>query len=329
MRWAWIAAVLFVAGTAHGRPGAPGDPNASEFWREVIEPHGAEVASIVAKAKTAIARAGEAEDDEDDAIARRTHHLGDAYGMLRYARKLSPDNPEVLRLLGITADELGKTHQALDALETCVRIQGPERAGVEVTGRLGMIDLRLGKLDDAIRWLGYVQSPLSDTDNAVALVDLATALAARGDMARAIDTLANTVPPQMSYLSDPLTLVSFALAVHYDRDEQRAAAVEVLDHMQGALQLELGPRTQHVLAAMRFAPAEDAYYYHALLYEALGDFTEARAEWALYAQVPGAPWRRRALDHVAAIDAARAAPAPRARRTVPSGPSRPSPPVPR
>jgi tetratricopeptide (TPR) repeat protein len=335
VRWAWIVALPLAASPAQARPAAPADPSASEFWREVIEPHGAQVAAIVAKARVAIAKAGESsDDDEDDAIARRAHYLDEAYGMLRYARRLSPDNPDVLSLLGITADELGKTRQAIDALETCVRAVGPERAGTEVTGRLGMIDLRLGKLDDAVHWLGYVQNPLGDTDSAVALVDLATALAARGDMARAIDTLANAVKPSPSYLPDPATLVSFALAVHYDRDEQRAAAFEVIDHMQAVLQLEFGPNTQRALDAMRFAPAEDQLYYEALLYEAQGDLTEARAEWALYAAIPDAPWRRRALDHVAAIDAQRAQPRVHAPRdgagsaAAPGRPTRHLPPVP-
>ena len=308
MRWAPIVALSLATGSAEAGPPDPaGDPNASELWREVIEPHSATVATILVKARTAIVKAGEPADDGEDAIDRRARYLDRAYGMLRYARKLSPENTDVLSLLGTTADELGKTRQAIDALEACVRIQGPERAGSEVIGRLGMIDLRLGKLDDAIHWLRYVQNPLADVDSAVALVQLATALAARGHMAQAIDALTNALPAQANYFPDPLTLVSFALAVHYDRDEQRAAAFEVLDRMQGALQLELGPFTQRALATMRFAPAEDEYYYQALLYEALGDYTEARAEWLLYAAVTDATWRRRALDHVAAIDAQRRA----------------------
>jgi len=312
VRCAPIVALLLAAGSAHAGPPDPaGDPSASELWREVLEPNSATIASIVGKARVVIAKAGEPSDDEDDTIDRRVRYLDQAYGMLRYARKLSPENPDVLSLLGTTADELGKTRQAIDALEACVRIQGPDRAGSEVTGRLGMIDLRLGKLDEAIHWLRYVQNPLADVDSAVAIVQLATALAARGNMAQAIDVLTTTLPAQASYFPDPLTLVSFALAVHYDRDEQRAAAFDVLDRMQGALQLELGPFTQRALATMRFAPAEDEYYYQALLYETLGDYTEARAEWLLYAAVPDATWRRRALDHVAAIDAQRRASASR------------------
>jgi tetratricopeptide (TPR) repeat protein len=269
----------------------------------------------VAKVRSSIDKLG---DGPDASVDRRLRTLGDAYGMLRYARKLAPENTDVLALLGSTADELGKTRQALDALDACIRIQGPERAGGGVTGRLGMIYLRMGRLDDAIRWLRYAQGPIAGADNAVAVVHLATALAARGQMPDALDALSNALPAQTNYFTDPVTLVSFALAVHYDRDEQRSAAFEVLDRMQATLQQELGPFTQRALSAMRFAPPEDHYYYQALLYETLGDYTEARAEWALYAAIEDAPWRRRALEHVRAIDAQRSA-RPGAASTPPTG----------
>ena len=300
------------------RPLPRDDAGASTLWREVIEPHGVEVASLVTRARGAMTRLAES---GDAATERRTRYASDAYGMLRYAHRLSPDNTEVLGLLGYAADELGKTRQAIEALESCVRLQGPDRAGPEVTGRLGTIYLRLGKLDDAVRWLRYAQGPIGVSNNASVAVHLATALAARGQMSDAIDVLANALPSQTtSYFTDAVTLVSFALAVHYDRDEQRGAAFEVLDRMQAALQQELGPFVQRSFADLRFAPAEDEYYYQALLYEALGAYTEARAEWALYAAVPGAAWRRRALDHLHALDALRAAPAeanPHARPPVP------------
>jgi tetratricopeptide (TPR) repeat protein len=319
VRWPILVALSLAAGPVQAKPAVPAAPRedaaASDFWREIIEPHGATVSAVVAKARSAIEKLPELSDG-DRAVERRMRALGDAYGMLRYARKLAPENPEVLGLLGDAADELGKTRQALEALQACVQIQGPERAGASVTGRLGMIYLRMGRFDDAVRWLRHAQGPIAVADNAVAVVHLATALAARGQMSEALDVLGNALPAQTNYFTDPVTLVSFALAVHYDRDEQRGAAFEVLDRMQATLQLELGPFTQRALAAMRFAPPEDVYYYEALLYEALGNDIEARAEWALYAAIPDAPWRRRALDHIQAIDAMRsarpgAAPAPR------------------
>jgi tetratricopeptide (TPR) repeat protein len=310
VRWVGILGLSLMAGRAEAKP-APRvpaeDPSLGDFWRDVIEPHGEVVTRLVARARNALGKLGETAADGDGAVDQRLRYVSDAYGMLRYARKLSPENPDVLSLFGAAADELGKTPQALEALEACVRILGPGRTGSEVTGRLGMIYLRMGKLDDAIRWLRYAQGPISMADNAAAAVNLATALAARGEMANAIDVLANALPAQTNYFTDPVTLVSFALAVHYDRDEQRAAAFEVLDKMQATLQQELGTFAQRALAGMRFTPPEDQYYYRALLYEALGDYTEARAEWSLYASVTDAPWRRRALDHVHAIDAQRSA----------------------
>jgi len=294
-----------MAGRAEAKPrrshAPPEDASQGDFWRDILEPHREVVTAIVAKARTAIEKLSAAADG-DEAVEQRVRRVSDAYGMLRYARKLSPDNTEVLSLLGAAADELGKTHQALEVLEACVRQNGPDRTDPEVTGRLGMIYLRLGKLDDAIRWLRYAQGPIAASDHAAAAVYLATALAAHGEMANAIDLLVNALPAPTSYAPDPVTLVSFALAVHYDRDDQRGAAFDVLDKMQATLQQELGPMTQRALAGMRFAPPEDQYYYRALLYEALDAYAEARAEWALYASVTDAPWRRRALEHIQAID---------------------------
>jgi tetratricopeptide (TPR) repeat protein len=301
-----LVALTLAAGQAEARPvrSAPhDDPAASALWREVIEPHGTEVAALLARARTAMTRLAESADITAE---RRLRFAGDAYGLLRRAHRLSPDNTDVLGLLGYAADELGKTRQAIEALEGCIRLQGPERAGPEVTGRLGTIYLRLGKLDEAVRWLRHAIGPIGVSNNASVAVHLATALAARGQMPDAIDVLNNALPPPAgSYYTDAITLVSFALAIHYDRDEQRGAAFEILDRMQAALQQELGPFVQRSFAELRFAPPEDEYYYQALLYEALGAYTEARAEWALYAAVPDAMWRHRALEHVRALDALR------------------------
>lgn len=307
MRRLLLVALTLAAGQAEARPGQPAphdDPAASALWREVIEPHGVEVAALLTRARAAMTKLSASADITAE---RRLRYAGDAYGLLRRAHQLSPDNTEVLGLLGYAADELGRTRQAIEALESCIRLEGPERAGPEVTGRLGTIYLRLGKLDDAVRWLRYAVGPLGMSNASVA-VHLATALAARGQMSDAIDVLSNALPPAASSgYTDPNTLVSFALAVHYDRDEQRGAAFEVLDRMQAALQQDLGTLVQRSFAELRFAPPEDEYYYQALLYEALGAYTEARAEWSLYAAAPGATWRHRALEHVRALDALRPA----------------------
>ena len=292
------------------------DPDRGNFWRDMISPHKDEVDMIVLKARQAINTADMAlYSDYDPTGLERARFYREVYGMLKYARKLAPDHLDVLKLLGQTADEHGKTREAIDALQAAVDIAGMENAGIDATGRLGIIYLRLGKLDDAIRYLRAAQVPVAAGQplTGQVLVHLSHALAARGQMTEAIDVLANNIPAQVQYYPNELTLISFALAVQYDRDEQSGAAFDVLDRMQNVLQGQLGAMVQNVLAGMRFSPAADRHYYYGLLYEAAGHYTEARAEWALYSAAGKLPYRARALDHIRAIDALRRAPAADAR----------------
>ncbi len=245
--------------------------------------------------------------DAEWAVDHREAFFRDAYHLLREARRLSPENTEVLALLGHAADEIGKTREAIDALETCVRLVGADRASAEVTGRLGALELRRGHRDAAIRWLRYAQGTSSLMGNGEWLVYLATALSERGELAAATEVLSRVMPSSIPYFNPEAALVAFALAVLYDRDEQRAAAFTTLDKMQASLSQMYATQLQQQLVRFRFVPGEDQHYYLALFYESLGEYIEARAEWALYAASGDTPWRARALDHIAAIDAQRRA----------------------
>lgn len=313
-----LLAVLACALPASAKPPPVQAAPRRDFWREMLEPHGEEVKRIVTLATQHVVN-GDASvtGDADPTGRQRARYYRLAHGMLRYARHLSPENVDVLRLLGHVADELGNTEEARGAFETAVRIAGAEKAGPDITGGLGAIYLRLGKVDAAIRYLRLAQGPLDNTKpiSAVVLVHLAHALAARGDMASAIDTLANAMPTSSQYYSNEMALVAFALAIQYDRDEQAGAAFEVIDHMQTQLTSSFDQTVATALLSMRFAPAEDRHYYQALLYEVMGYFTEARAEWALYAAAD-MPFRARAEAHIAAIDAMRRSP-PRAKKPKP------------
>jgi tetratricopeptide (TPR) repeat protein len=293
-------------------PAAPApDPDRGNFWRDLLAPHKDEDDLILSRARQAMNTADMAlYSDYDPTGLERLRFYREIYGMLKYARKLAPDNVDVLKLLGQTADEHGKTREALEALQTAYEIAG-DKAGADITGRLGIIYLRLGKLDDAIRYLRLAQGTVlaGQPLTAHVLVHLSNALAMRGQMTEAIDVLSNAVPATAQYFQNELVLVSFALAVQYDRDDQRGAAFEVLDRMQNVLQGQLAMMVQQQLAGMRFAPAEDRHYFYALLYESAGNYVEARAEWALYAAAGKLPFRKRALDHIAALDALRRAPA--------------------
>jgi tetratricopeptide (TPR) repeat protein len=312
-----VIASIVLAARAEARPArAPDVPPApaerADFWREMLEPHSDEVRRIVTLADQYMRQGDIALFGDYDATGtQRMQFYRTAYGMLRYAHRRAPENLEVLRLLGQTADEIGKTHEAIEALEAAVRLAGADKAGIEVTGRLGAIYLRLGRVDDAIRYLRLAQGPIlpGKAVSATTLVHLSNALAARGEMGEAIDVLANALPTQVPWYANEVTLVSFALAVQYDRDEQRGEAFEALDHMQTTLTSGMGATVQNALGVMRFAPAEDQHYYQGLLYEAMGNYTEARAEWALYAAAD-MPYRTRALEHIAAIDMQRRAPKP-------------------
>ena len=82
--------------------------------------------------------------------------------------------------------------EAIEALQAAYEIAG-DKAGADITGRLGIIYLRLGKLDDAIRYLRVAQGAVMAGQPLTAhvLVHLSNALAMRGQMTEAIDVLAN------------------------------------------------------------------------------------------------------------------------------------------
>jgi tetratricopeptide (TPR) repeat protein len=305
------AASTYAAADGSRADGMPRNPDRGNFWRSLISPHQDEIDLILHHARTTL---GQAEtglySDYDPTGLERARFYREVYGMLRHARRLAPDDLEVLRLLGQCADELGKTREAIDALTAAIALAGADRAGLEVTGRLGLIFQRLGKRDEAIRHLRLAQGPVLGgvPMSAHVLVHLSHALSARGQRAEAIDVLAEQLPSSAPYYSNELSLIGFALAVQYDRDEQAGAAFELIERMQTALQGQLATQVQSVLGGVRFASPADRHYYQALLYEVSGHYVEARAEWALYAAAGDLPYRRRALEHVAAIDQLRRAP---------------------
>jgi tetratricopeptide (TPR) repeat protein len=328
VRWPVILVISLAASRVAAKPEPPPQRPAAkggDFWRDIVEPNADEVRALVTKAKNAMRIADEAlQTDAEWAVDQRMKYFEAAYGMMRYARKLSPDSGEVLGLLGRAADELGKTRQAIEAYEAAIRVLGPDKAGADVTGRLGAVYLRMGDRDAGIRWLRQAVGPLSPT-TASATALLANALATRGEVSAGIEVIQAAMPLNTSYYSHEVSLLAFTLAVILDRDEQRGAAFEVLDRMKTTLQQQFGTQLQNVLAQTRFSPAEDQHYYLALLYETLDQMTEARAEWALFAASGDSPWRARALDHIHAIDAQRKAAKPKTLKA--TTPPPPPPPI--
>jgi hypothetical protein len=315
-RWPLLVSLALAAGAeARPRPEPPAvrDPEAHNIWRRITDPNGDEVRILTSKARLAMLRADEARAGEEDwAIDQRTRFYRDGYNLAAAARRLAPENLEALAAFARAADELGQTAEAIAALELTAKLTGPDKAPTEIVARLGALYLRSGDTDRAIRWLRLAQGPVSLLGNGLpqahAIIHLATALAARGEMGPALHAIANALPDRpLGHVSHETTILTFALAVLYDRDEQRASAFEVIDHLQSALTAQYQAQLLIELSRLRFLPPEDQHYYRALLYESVEQYTEARAEWALYAAAGQPKYRGRALDHIAAIDAQRRA----------------------
>ncbi|HEY4182397.1 MAG TPA: hypothetical protein VGM90_36440 [Kofleriaceae bacterium] len=314
MRRAIIAGALAASlgALAEAKPAAPRPapaPIQIDFWREVIDPHGVEIAGLLAKATTALRYADEASmADGEWSVADHMRYFVDVYNIMKYARSLAPDNADVLATFARAADELGRTHEARAAWVHYVEVADDRLSG-DALARYGSLLLRSGERDAAIAVLRNAQGPVR-ANNASAQFLLANALAERGEVSAALDVIQAALPPQIQYYSGDVTLLTFAQAVILDEDEQRSAAFETLDRARNAMSSSYASSVLNALSSIRFAPSEDQHYYLGLLYESQHQYVEARAEFALYAAVPDAVWRSRALDHVHAIDAERRAPKP-------------------
>jgi tetratricopeptide (TPR) repeat protein len=282
-----------------------------EFWEKAIEPHAADVRTVLEKANLIIQQIPYF-NDSDPSGQTRQRAVEDGIGMLRYARRLAPLNTDVLLNLGVLADEGGQAELSLAAFASFVeQTEDQSKVPSEVYMRLGRIHARLRDHNQAIRQLRKALAASTSTGSyssfqysqGHARVALSSALAAVGRLADAIDTLKTYLATTQYYGDEASIQVGFALAVAYDRDEQRSNAFDMLDLLINASQGSYGMMAYNALAHLSFTPSIDRHYFSALLYESLGYLPEARTEWSAYARGGEEAWfRDRALDHVAAID---------------------------
>jgi tetratricopeptide (TPR) repeat protein len=309
----WLPALALAFGAArdaradmyYAEPPPPKPPD-DEFWREVVAPHGDEIQMILDKARLAWNYTSTCVYSDCDATGEsRTKLLEDGYGMLRYARKLDPTQPDVLLLLGQFAEESGRPSAAIEALQTYLGTLDPDATvPPEASLRLGRAYLRLGRTEDAIRqFRAAITSGMSYGPQAAGAAYLGDTLMNAGRMSDALDMLSPNLQfwQNQYYAIEPMQAV-MTLAVAYDRDEQINAAFGVLDALQAMMTSGYGQYVQQGLSNMLFVPAYEEHYYLALFYESQGYLSEARTEWLHYAAVEDAPFRARALDHSEAID---------------------------
>src|SRR5688572_12103050 len=83
-----------------GSYGEPARPVNKDFWQEVVDPRGDEVAAVIAKINQALDVAAQLPtNDSDPDGSQRARLLDEARGMARYLRRIAPANPEVLMTL--------------------------------------------------------------------------------------------------------------------------------------------------------------------------------------------------------------------------------------
>jgi tetratricopeptide (TPR) repeat protein len=225
--------------------------------------------------------------------------------MLRYARKLDPNQSDVLLMLGKVAEESGRPDAAIEALDAYnATLTTDETPNADAPLHLGRAYMRLGRWDDAVRQFRMAMQLGSPGYGPAAAAGayLGVALMNTGRIADAIEALLPAAQNQNWYQAETMQ-EGLTLAVAYDRDEQLSSEFTLLDSIQQQLTGSYPQYVQQGLLPMEFVPSYDQHYYYALFYESQGYLAEARTEWMHYAEVPDAPYRGRALDHVKAIDA--------------------------
>lgn len=309
-----------------------------DFWDWLLEPHKAEVAQILEKARGNTTRVATPYGDGTvydlgtgqympDRAQIRERLLSDAEGMLRYALKLAPGDVLIERELAVVLDENDRP-AAQAALERYLADEVPERVTGEARVRLARWYARQRRFGDAIVQLRLaLGSPGVDPKSrTIGLVLLASIYMHTGRLAEAIDLLEGSSTVMVFGGVD--LLPAFALAVAYDRDEQVTLAHDTIQRIVGnnpeALWYVLFDFNgfRHPLV-----PAIERHYFAALQYEALGMIPEARTEWLAYARGDDAPFKERARQHVTDLDQLShermRAPKPKRAATTPAAPAPP------
>lgn len=287
MRRLCTALVLVAATAGHAAADSPLESRKGDrpFWSWVIAPHQIEIATILEKVQ---ANRDLVNSSSYDPSYLDTHRraLDDALGMLRYALRLDPKDPLLLRTYAEVAADRGLLAEAAGAYERYFE-RTPENDPHSL-GQLGIIYAQQGRYAEAIEPL---RAGVIDRSPA-AIHTLALVYMERGRVSEAIDLL-NHAPHR-----DSAELL-LALAIAYDRDEQVGEAAEILGKLGAALQGSRFGRS----VTVPYTPAIDQRYFAAMLFESANRLDDARAEWMAYATARPAPrYRDRALAHIAAID---------------------------
>ena len=316
-----MVAIALGSPAALARAEPPIDPDADDqgdFWGSVLAPGGVEIAMLVEAGRHQVTLARQAAEGRGDARFR-AQRLREATAVAGRIRALDPRAPSLDFLLGLIADEAGRTGAAERHLAAFAARIEPGTMRTEALLRIGRI--ALVRRDPAAA-TGPLRAALAEqrtrADRAQALVLLAQALDDGGDLDGAIALLAGAIDRSQGPGETDDNGVWLALVAAYDRDEQVSASLELIERLKGALGADYVSRLAAGLDAHPPVPLAATWYQRALVYETGELLVPARAAWTTYLGLaPGTRYQARAQAHVDAIDlalAARRAPAAARRR---------------
>ncbi len=313
--WTATAAILlsFGVSTVVADSSSAGDTAANKrikslkadqpFWRWLANPHGREIQVILTKAEAnrqlarGITMFSYQGTFQADGLRERHRALRDALGMLRYARKLDPDNRPVLIAIADTAAMLRRSDVAIDALESLLALAATDQtAPIAQHAALGVHYAQRRQWEKSAT---HLEIGISAGANAHTSGGFSYALVQmqRGRLSETIDFLLN-IPHANG------TNYQLALAVAYDRNDEEGRASAILNQLRTSQALASTLTQSGGNDSLIYTPAEDLHYFRALVYESSGHLAEARAEWLGYVRTDeNARYRERALRHIQDIDA--------------------------
>jgi len=229
-----------------------------------------------------------------------------AEALLRRAVALQPQDHRAMLLLGDVLAALGRPAEAVKALEQARRLAQSPAEEAACWHRLATERSKLGQYQQAIA--DYDRDLAAGNADAAVYANAAELLMALGRLDEAQERYREAIRideegGDRRQRAPSLALSYYGLGVALDRDEQPAAAREMIGRA-----LLLDPHLTRLQSAEQpggdvfFVPAGDVHYYLALALEISGRRAEAEAayrEWM--AKQPKSPWQKRARAHLAAL----------------------------
>ncbi len=215
-----------------------------------------------------------------------TRARGRASRCIHEALELSPRRPQAWRLQGRLLATTGAWGRAADAYDRARKLD-PHYQPRNLGYAFAMATWRAGRYVRAAKALLALRRPQDPARLAAMLeTNAAEAYLAAGHLQQAIQLYKRAIARDVRYAPP-----RWGLAVAYHRAERPSLAGRL-----AVVALQIDPQAKALLSGQAlYLPAASRHYHLALMWQARGDRTRARAEWAAYLKAaPRSPWRSQA-----------------------------------